>query len=78
MVVVLMLVSVQVEVKFPQSNHVLTITADGARDKVYVAGLSVDAHKTSLPVLKHSDLLKAHSLHFTMSDLPQTWGANQL
>ena len=57
---------------------VLTITAEGARDKPYVQALSVDGRSYDAPVLRHAELMTATEIAFEMSAEPQTWGANTL
>lgn len=68
----------KVEVKLPQSDHVLTIIAEGARGKPFVKSLSIDGNSVIAPVIRHEDLLKTKTISFEMSDEPQMWGANML
>jgi putative alpha-1,2-mannosidase len=68
----------KVEVQFPQSDHVLTISANGASDKMYVKSVMVDGNYQEIPVLKHSTVLKSSEIVFEMSDSPQLWGKNTL
>ncbi len=66
------------EIKLPQTDHVLTITAAGAKDKKYVQSLALDGVVMTTPVLAHADLLKAKELTFVMNHQPQTWGKDTL
>ena len=68
----------EVRVRLPQSDHELKITASGAPDKVYVQRVVLDGVDVSVPVLRHSDLLKASELTFVMNETPQSWGENML
>jgi predicted alpha-1,2-mannosidase len=67
----------EVSVQFPQGQS-LVIKANGAKDRPYVAGVSVDGVEVEKPVLRHDTLLQAKEIVFDMSDEPQVWGANQL
>jgi putative alpha-1,2-mannosidase len=68
----------KVEVQFPLAASPLTITAEGASGKPYVAGVAVDGQSIAAPVLQHKTLMQTKSLDFSMSAEPQMWGANQL
>lgn len=68
----------KITVKFPQAENTLVISSTGARNKPYVQSFSVDGAEIQTPILKHTDLLGAQSIEFTMSDKPQTWGAGVL
>jgi predicted alpha-1,2-mannosidase len=66
----------KVEMTLPQSGQVITITAPGAKDKVYVERLKLNGRLMTSPILKHSDLIVAKELAFTMSHRPQTFFQN--
>lgn len=66
----------KVEIKFPQSEHVLTITAAGAPSNLYVKGVSVDGQQKKSPVITHKTLLHAEQIVFEMATEPQEWGKN--
>jgi len=68
----------KVEVRFPQTDHTLTIAASGARDKPYVKSLTMDEVAIDTPVIHHEELLQARTLSYEMSDEPQLWGSNKL
>lgn len=68
----------KVEVRFPQSDHVVTISSQGAREKPYVKSLMVDGAPVEIPIISHKQLLSMHTLTFEMSDEPQSWGAYML
>jgi putative alpha-1,2-mannosidase len=66
----------KMEVKFPQSDKILTISGNNAKDNMYVQGLVINGVSVTSPVLKHADLLTAESMVFSLSTSPQTWGLN--
>ena len=68
----------QVSVTFPQNNANLVIVATEARDKQYIQGVSLDGVPLKTPVLKHSELMLTHEIHFEMSSDPQIWGKDTL
>jgi predicted alpha-1,2-mannosidase len=68
----------KIEIKFPQSDAVLTIVGDGAAAKPYVESVSLDQKDLVKPVLSHADLLSASSLVFKLSSSPADWGKNTL
>jgi putative alpha-1,2-mannosidase len=68
----------RVDISFPQSDHVTTITASGAGDKMYVKGLRLDGKEVTAPRIAHSDLIRVKNLDFDMSSEPQTWGVGTI
>lgn len=68
----------KVTIRLPQTEEVLTITAPGARENMYVAGVRLDGDETDSPVLKHDRLMQLKELSFEMASAPQEWGRDQL
>lgn len=64
----------KVEIRLPQqSDHLITITAPGSKDKVYIERLTLDGIDVKTPIISHKDLLQGKELAFTMNHRPQTW-----
>lgn len=68
----------KVEIKFPHTNRVLTITSQGAGDNMYVEKLSIDGKDVVAPVITHQQLMSAKDITFTMNKEPQTWFKGQV
>lgn len=68
----------EVFITLPQNNANIRITASGARDNKYVEGVSLDGIPLTTPILKHSELMLTHEIHFEMSSTPQVWGKDTL
>jgi putative alpha-1,2-mannosidase len=67
------------EIKFPgNDNHMLTISAVGAKDHMYVERLKLDGIDIITPMISHEELINGEELKFTMNHQPQTWFKDQL
>ena len=55
------------------SSHLLTLSANGAKDHIYVSRVRIDGKDQISPILSHSTLFTAKWIDFEMSHKPETW-----
>ena len=55
-------------------GHILTITSNASEDNVYIASCKIDGREWNSPFILHRDLVSAHTIEFTLSDVPTEWG----
>ena len=55
-------------------GHKLTITANAAKENVYIKSCEIDGKMWNSPFIKHEDLMKATSVKMELSSTPTSWG----
>jgi predicted alpha-1,2-mannosidase len=69
----------KVEIKLLQAGgQILTITAEGAKDRVYVERLRINGRLWNKPIISHADLLSMKEMDFTMNHRPQPFFQNSV
>ena len=55
-------------------GHTLTITANAAKENVYIASCEIDGKPWNSPFISHEELMKATNIKMVLSDKPTQWG----
>ena len=56
------------------ANRTLTITANAAKENVYINSCKVNGKSWNTPFIKHSELMNAKTIEMELSNTPTDWG----